>query len=190
MTLLGRLLRNRRGLDAAAAWNRPNLNGPDVIALTSPHFDDGQAMPAEHAAKGIGGRGLSPALAWSPTPSATTALVLVVEDLDVPLATPAVHCLAVIDPTRLETAHQLPVGGLSARDPASGVRILRSTVGRGYHGPAPIKGHGPHRYAFQLFALTADIADDSPTGGGPRKILSGISGPVLARGRLTGTYER
>jgi phosphatidylethanolamine-binding protein (PEBP) family uncharacterized protein len=67
-------------------------------------------------------------------------------------------------------------------------------MGRGYLGPEPIKGHGPHRYVFQIFALPAAIT--SAAGGAtldtakPRAVLAAVSGPVLARGRLDGRYTR
>jgi phosphatidylethanolamine-binding protein (PEBP) family uncharacterized protein len=52
--------------------------------------------------------------------------------------------------------------------------------------------HGPHRYVFQLFALGAPAAADgvSTANARPRTLLGSVRGPVLARGRLTGTYER
>jgi phosphatidylethanolamine-binding protein (PEBP) family uncharacterized protein len=190
MTLLGRLLNNRRAGDAHTAWNLPNLHGPESLILTSRHFGDGDAMPLEHCAKHIGGDDRSPHVAWTPPPSGTAQLLLVVEDIDVPLAKPAVHCLALIDPA----CGHLDPGALSARQPATGVRLLRSTIGRGYHGPAPIKGHGPHRYVFQLFALSAPVggAPDatSPDRARPRVLLPAITASVLDRGRLTGVFER
>jgi len=66
----------------------------------------------------------------------------VVEDLDVPTSKPAMHCLVLIDPSRLDSPHHLPPGSLSAKAPGAGVRILRSTISRGYHGPEPIKATG------------------------------------------------
>jgi phosphatidylethanolamine-binding protein (PEBP) family uncharacterized protein len=190
MTLLGRLLKNRRAGDAHMAWNLPNLQGPELLTLTSRDFGDGRHMPPANAAKHIGGDDLSPHLAWTPPPAGTAQLLLAVEDIDVPMAKPAMHCLALIDPS----AGYLDAGALGARQPAAGVRLLRSTIGRGYHGPGPIKGHGPHRYVFQLFALGGPVVSapeaTQPDRERPRALLCGVTGPVLGRGRLTGVYER
>jgi hypothetical protein len=192
--LLGRLLRNRRAGETHMAWHLPGLQGPDLLTVTSEHFTHGEPMPLEHAGKLVGGSDLSPHLSWSPPPPDTAQLLLIVEDTDVPTAKPAVHCLALIDPARLTPPDQLPAGALSARQPAAGVQVLRSTIGRGYHGPGPIKGHGPHHYTFQLFALAADIRDTAgevaPERARPRSLLSSVQPAVLARGRITGTYER
>ena len=190
MSLLGRLLNNRRAGETHTAWNRPNLQGPELLTLTSQHFDHGDAIPLQHCAKYIGGDDLSPHLAWTPPPSGTAQLLLVVEDIDVPMAKPAVHCVALIDPV----AGHLQLGALAAKRPGREARVLRSTIGRGYHGPAPIKGHGPHHYTFQLFALSTPV--DTATGttsvdrARPRALLPAISAPVLGRGRLTGVFER
>jgi phosphatidylethanolamine-binding protein (PEBP) family uncharacterized protein len=75
-------------------------------------------------------------------------------------------------------------GALDGENPAGGVRILRSGMGRGYRGPAPIKGHGPHRYVFQVFALAKPITAGSLDSARPRDVLA------AAGGRLDGFYER
>ncbi|HEY2056902.1 MAG TPA: YbhB/YbcL family Raf kinase inhibitor-like protein, partial [Amycolatopsis sp.] len=87
--------------------------GPESLALTSRHFGDGEAMPLENCAKNIGGDDRSPHLAWTPPPAGTAQLLLVVEDIDVPLSKPAVHCLALIDPA----AGSLEPGALNGRQP-------------------------------------------------------------------------
>jgi phosphatidylethanolamine-binding protein (PEBP) family uncharacterized protein len=190
MTLLGRLLHHRRAGETHMAWNLPNLQGPEQLALTSQDFGDGDLMPLKHCAKHIGGDDLSPHLAWPPPPPDTAQLLLVVEDIDVPMTKPAVHCLALIDPA----AGHLEPGALAARHPGPGVRVLRSTVGRGYHGPAPVKGHGPHRYVFQLFALSTPVDSAATTPPldrvRPRALLPAVTAPVLDRARLTGVFER
>jgi phosphatidylethanolamine-binding protein (PEBP) family uncharacterized protein len=194
VTLLGTLLKNRRSRDSHSAWNRPNLQGPELLTVTSRHFEEGGSIALEHVGKRVGGKNLSPHLTWSPPPPETNELLLVVEDLDVPTSKPAVHCLVLIDPSRLESSNQLPPGALSAREPAAGVRVLRSTISRGYHGPEPIKGHGPHRYTFQVFAFSGEMSDTSDSAklhrARPRALLSTLTAPVIARGRLTGSYER
>jgi phosphatidylethanolamine-binding protein (PEBP) family uncharacterized protein len=122
-------------------------------------------------------------------PEDTAQLLLVIEDPDAPTGSPFVHGVALLDPPLTS----LPQGALDAGNPAAGVRVLRSGMGRGYMGPAPINGHGPHRYLFQLFALASRVtaaqdgaALDSPK---PPDVLA-AAGDVLARGRLDGFYER
>jgi Raf kinase inhibitor-like YbhB/YbcL family protein len=188
MGILGTLLKNRRAGEADLAWNLPNLSGPETLTLTSEAFGDGAAIPAEHAGKRAGGRNLSPQLAWSLPPEGTAELLLVVEDTDTPTPRPFVHCVALIEPS----VRELPSGALAAQNPAPGVRTLRSGMGRGYLGPEPIKGHGPHHYTFQLFAMADPVAPEGAAvdQAKPRALLSSLTGRVLARGRLTGVYER
>ncbi|HEY3506139.1 MAG TPA: YbhB/YbcL family Raf kinase inhibitor-like protein [Actinocatenispora sp.] len=186
MAVVGKLLRNRRAGQAGLAWNRPNLAGPATITLTSPDFAHEADIPTVHAGKRVGGRDLSPALAWTGVPDGTAQLLFVLEDPDVPISTPAVHTVALLAPARTDLAQ----GALDSGTPADGVRLLRSMIGRGYHGPGPIKGHGPHRYVFQLFALAAPVTVAAPVEAAkPRQVLAAAGG-VLARARLDGFYER
>jgi hypothetical protein len=195
MALLGSLVGNRRNRDDAAAWNRPDLQGPETLVVTSTAFENGGVIPRDHVGRRVGGQNLSPDLTWSHLPDGRAQLLLVIEDLDVPTSKPAVHCMALIDPSHLDDPARRPAGALSAGSPATGVRMLRSTITRGYHGPEPLKGHGPHRYAFQLFALSGEGDVTTVNGRAPERVrpgvfLSSVAGPVSARGRLTGTYER
>jgi Raf kinase inhibitor-like YbhB/YbcL family protein len=190
VSLIGNLLKNKRAGEARLAWNRPNLAGSETLDLRSADFGHGQTMPKSTAGKRAGGENRSPELTWTGVPEATTQLLLVIQDIDSPTTTPFVHCVALLEPD-LRT---LPAGALSASSTFAGVRRLRTTMGRGYRGPEPIKGHGPHRYVFQLFALTTAIT--AAAGGAPLEtakltaVLDAITGPVLARGRLDGVYTR
>jgi Raf kinase inhibitor-like YbhB/YbcL family protein len=188
VSIIGTLLKNRRAGESGLAWNLPALAGPETLQLSSPAFADGAPIPAEHAGKRVGGRAMSPPLAWSTAPEGTAELLLVIEDIDAPMGRPFVHLLAVIDPT----VPLLDAGALSQDVTPVGVHPLKSTMGRGYVGPAPIKGHGPHRYVFQLFALAAPAVPDPDAAvhASPRSVLDQVRGPVLARGRLTGIYQR
>jgi Raf kinase inhibitor-like YbhB/YbcL family protein len=193
MAIVGRLLRNRRAGDAKLAWHLPNLAGPETLALTSRSFGDGGSIPQENAGRRAGGQNISPELSWTEIPADCAQLLLVIEDIDAPTPKPFVHCVALIDPARAVVSQTtLPPGALSASEPAIGVQVLRSSMGRGYLGPEPIKGHGAHRYVFQLFALPVAMTTVSTAleQAQPRTVLAAADGPVLARGRLTGTYER
>ncbi|AYG03498.1 YbhB/YbcL family Raf kinase inhibitor-like protein [Gryllotalpicola protaetiae] len=149
-TRLGRALRNRRAGERRLAWFRPEFAGPETIVLTSPAFGHLEHMPESTAGRGVGGD-VSPALAWTGVPAGAASLTLIVQDHDVPLPVAITHArVAEIAPETTAIAQ----GGI-----------------RGWHGPRPIPGHGPHHYVFQLFALDG-------------------SGRVVARGRLDGVYER
>ncbi|MBM9506237.1 YbhB/YbcL family Raf kinase inhibitor-like protein [Actinacidiphila acididurans] len=195
MTLLGTLLRNSRPDEGNYAWNQPNLSAPETLRITSGDFTDSHPLPPRHAGSRVGGENLSPHLSWSEPPAGTAELLLLIEDIDSPLGSkPAVHCLAIIDEAGLRSPHELPPGALSKRHPAPGVTLLRSTIGRGYHGPEPLKGHGPHRYVVQLYALGRTLLNrpdrDALLKTRPRPLLAAIEAPVLARGRISGIHER
>jgi Raf kinase inhibitor-like YbhB/YbcL family protein len=190
VTILGTLLKNKRAGEARLAWNLPALAGPELLGLHSSDFEPGSAIPKAHAGQRAGGENRSPALAWSGAPASTAQLLLVIQDIDAPTRIPFVHCVALLEPDLVT----LPAGALGAATPVQGVRVLRSGMGRGYLGPEPIKGHGPHRYVFQLFALPTAIT--AAEGGAtldtakPMAVLASVSGPALARGRLDGLYTR
>jgi Raf kinase inhibitor-like YbhB/YbcL family protein len=190
VTILGTLLKNKRAGEAQLAWNLPALAGPEVLVLHSSDFEDGGVIAKAQAGKRAGGENRSPALGWTGTPAGTAQLLLVIQDVDSPTRIPFVHCVALLEPDLV----MLPSGALATDSAVQGVRVLRSGMGRGYLGPEPIKGHGPHRYVFQLFALptaiTAAAGDATLDTAKPKDVLTAVSGPALARGRLDGLYTR
>jgi phosphatidylethanolamine-binding protein (PEBP) family uncharacterized protein len=104
-------------------WHRPAADSaPDVITLTSKAFTDGAPIPQRNAGKGVGDD-ISPQLQWSGVPASTVELVLIVEDPDVPLPRPIVHCLVTgIDPQ----LNELP-GSCTRPQPSFVIRTLSST---------------------------------------------------------------
>jgi Raf kinase inhibitor-like YbhB/YbcL family protein len=181
----GRALRNvRAGAQKLAVQQvSPPDDMRDIARLEvrSPAFSDGGRIPARYTADGDG---ISPPLEWSGVPQKTSSLVLLVEDPDSPTPKPMVHAIA-CGLTRAKS--QLPEGALS--EPDGRLQVGRNSfLGKGYTPPDPPPGHGPHRYAFELFALDYDPAlGDLP---GRSKVLSALQGHVLARGSVTGIYER
>ncbi|MFJ9575491.1 YbhB/YbcL family Raf kinase inhibitor-like protein [Streptomyces sp. NPDC101191] len=147
------------------------------IALTSGAFDDHTVIPVKYSGEG---ENVSPPLTWSGVPDDATELVLLCEDPDAPGAT-FVHWLVTgIDPgTGGVMEGQKPQGGLP----------WPNGFGRvGWAGPMPPPGHGPHRYFFRLYALSAPL----PLHGNPgaEDVHAALKGRELASGVLVGTYER
>ena len=179
MPLLGKLLHRFRAGEARSPLSGPEYAGTATIEVTSPAFTDGAAIPPKYAGKGIGDN-VSPALQWTGVPADTQQLVLIMDDLDVPMPKPLMHTIAVIEPG---------VGGLGEgelKPGTNGVRLIKA-FGDTYVGPRPIPGHGPHHYRFLVFALDQKTPDDVADN---KALLATMAGHVVGRGALTGTYER
>jgi phosphatidylethanolamine-binding protein (PEBP) family uncharacterized protein len=154
--MIGKLLRNVRAGEHRSPLAGSDLAAPDDIT--------------------------SPQLSWAGLPSQTRQVVLIIDDVDVPLPRPLLHTVAVIEPS----VQNVDTGALQPG--TAGMRFIPGGLGhRGYAGPRPIPGHGPHRYRFLAFALDQPIPDGVDTA---KTLLKQMAGHVLARGTLTGTYER
>lgn len=178
---VGHALRRARAGLRSITFHRVELaTVPMSIQLASPAFVDEAMLPARFTADG---EGTSPPLTWSHVPDARS-LALIVEDADSPTPAPLVHAIAwQLSPVleRLEEGELL----LSHPHPSLG---LTSYLKPGWLPPDPPPGHGPHRYAFQLFALDHDPdLGDNP---GRRALIAALRGHTLARGLLIGQYER
>jgi Raf kinase inhibitor-like YbhB/YbcL family protein len=183
---LGRALKRVRAGADKLAIAQPGLGeGFGAVQLSSPAFADGARIPIRYTADGDGA---SPPLIWSGVPEAAVALALIVEDPDAPAPQPLVHAVV----------WGLPPGngglgeGAIARDGAGngdGTDVGRNSYFfEGWLPPDPPTGHGEHRYAFQLFALSERPAlSETP---GRTAVVKAMRGHVLAAGLLTGTYSR
>ena len=154
-----------------------------AIAVTSPAFAQGQAIPRKHSGEG---EDVSPALAWSGVPEGTREIAVICDDPDAPRAEPWVHWVIYgIPPASTGLAEGVP--RTEALD--DGTTQGNNTWPRlGYNGPMPPPGHGTHHYHFKVYAL------DAPSGLKPgatkKQLLAAIEGHILAQGELVGTYER
>jgi Raf kinase inhibitor-like YbhB/YbcL family protein len=146
------------------------------IEVRSPDFFDGGPLPAWASADG---EGRAPEIRWGELPATTQSVALVCEDPDAPMATPFVHHLVYgIAPS----ARSLQIGVASAREGKNGA------MKQGFTPAAPPKGHGVHRYYFQVFALDKDISlgADSTR----ESLVEAMKGAVIGYGEIIGTYER
>ena len=156
------------------------------LTVKSSTIVEGHPIPAAHTEDG---EDLSPGLSWTGAPKGTVSLALIVDDPDAPGDEEWVHWILVNVPGTLPG---LPPGfhegTVPPEAPATLVQGTNTWGTIGYKGPAPPKGHGLHHYHFKLYALDANL--DVPTGIRKHDLLELLSGHILARGELVGTYRR
>lgn len=173
----------KAGVDKAA-FHAAFPEVPATIGVGSPAFADGAPIPARFTADG---EGLSPPLAITNLPREAAALVLLVEDPDAPAINPLVHLIAWNLPPLTETIAEGDFPGPAG--PGKRHDLGRNSFQKeAWLPPDPPPGHGPHRYLFQVFALarTAGL----PASPGRGALLEAMAGNVIAKGLLTGAYER
>lgn len=182
--ILGEALKGvRPGLEKLAGA-RSFAEVPEVVAVNSPAFGHGAPIPAAYTEDG---RKASPPLAWRNLPAGTAAVAVLIEDADSPTPDPLVHAIVPNLPVAIDA---LAEGALkSPAGPGEGHALGRNSFMKSeYLPPDPPTGHGPHRYAFQVFALdAAPVLDPDP---GRDALVKAITGHVLGKGVLIGTYER
>jgi Raf kinase inhibitor-like YbhB/YbcL family protein len=180
---VGHALRRVRPGLPKLTYNDPSLSAVEAsLHVESTAFGPHEAIPRIYTTDGDG---LSPPLAWRGVPADARALVLLVEDADSPTPRPLVHAIA-LDLAPVDGA--LAVGALSRQASAEPVLGRNSLMLRRYLPPDPPRGHGLHRYAFQLFACDRALAFG--TGFGRSKLLAALRDHALAKGWLIGTYAR
>jgi Raf kinase inhibitor-like YbhB/YbcL family protein len=155
-----------------------------ALTLTSPAFQPMGAIPKQYTCDGAD---LAPPLQWTSVPAGARSLALIVDDPDAPdPAKPQrtwVHWVLYDIPP---TATGLPEGAKSG-DLPRGTREGNNDWKRaGYGGPCPPIGR--HRYFFKLYALDAPLGD---LGGADKaKVEAAMTGHVIERAELVGTYEK
>jgi Raf kinase inhibitor-like YbhB/YbcL family protein len=176
----------RAGLDKIAFQAVDLRAGMASITVTSLAFVDHGPIPARYTADGAG---VSPPLQWRGAPTNAGSLALLVEDADAPTPQPLVHAI-VVDLAVGDGSGALAEGALSGRDADTGELHLgrNSYLQTGWLPPDPPPGHGVHRYAFQVFALTSAAAFDGTPG--RDALLDAIRERGLASGCLIGNYGR
>lgn len=181
---IGHALQGQRAGLEKILFNKLDLrNGTAQLELSSVAFVDHGPLPRRFTADG---EGASPPLKWSGVPAAAVTLALIVEDADSPTPEPLVHAIAVDIESRQDG---LAEGELLEDLPQGSVNLGRNSyLQQRWLPPDPPPGHGVHRYAFQLFALSAgEPFADSP---GRDSLAQALAQRAIASGCLIGTYER
>lgn len=183
--VVGHVLRNvKAGAENTLFFDDAFWDIPDTIKVSSPAFFHDQPMPERFTADGAK---ISPSLAWSGVPQNARSVVLVIEDADSPTPSPITH--AIVLGLSLRNG-ELKEGALPSPDHKGDPHAMgiNSHLQLTYLPPDPPPGHGLHRYLFQFFALDIlSINEDHPS---TASLRTAMSGHVLAKGLLIGTYRR
>lgn len=174
----------RAGLDQIVFNTLGLREGMASIAVSSLAFADHAPIPERYTADG---EGLSPPLQWTALPAGTASLLLIVEDADSPTPNPLVHAIVVGLPPEDGT---LAEGAIpSGESDGAGLQVGRNSgLQATWLPPDPPRGHGVHRYAFQVYALKeAPEFGDVP---GREEVVDALREYAVASGLLIGTFER
>jgi Raf kinase inhibitor-like YbhB/YbcL family protein len=130
----------------------------------------------------VGGKNLSPHLAWSGFPDGTRSFVVSCLDPDAPTGSGFWHWVLINVPSSVT---ELSTGAA----PPPGAFHVRNDFGdQAYGGPAPPPGDRPHRYVFAVHAVDVDrlpLTPDAP----PAKVGFNLAFRALARAVIRPTYQ-
>lgn len=149
-----------------------------ALQLTSPAFDDGEAIPEQY---GYTERNVNPPLSVDDVPEEAASLALVVDDPDAvePAGKVWDHWVVwSVDPDTTEIPERWDA------DDAGAVEGTNDYGERSYGGPNPPDRE--HTYRFDLYALDSTL-DLSPSADADA-VREAVDGTTLANARLTGTY--
>ncbi len=130
------------------------------------------------------GEDISPPLDWAGAPPAARSFVILCDDPDAPAGT--WHHWAAYDIPSDQT--ELPEG--AAQNNANRFKqAINDFRRRGYGGPCPPRGHGPHHYRFHLLALEVKHLSVSRNAT-CRDVELAARKHKIAEATLVGLYER
>lgn len=181
---LGRAFQDLRpGVEKLTYFSAVFDDVPEIVTVLSV-FDHEAAIPPPYTRDGLGS---SPPLTWRGVPVRAQSLVVLVEDADSPTPQPLVHAIAWNLPGADGSLGEGELGHVDRRHDGRAMG-RNSYLKTAWLPPDPPPGHGPHHYAFQIYALDRRLDFDHPPG--RLEILEAMRGHVLAKGCLIGTYER
>jgi Raf kinase inhibitor-like YbhB/YbcL family protein len=153
------------------------------FTVTSTDVTDGQPLDEQYAHPSVGGKNLSPHLAWSGFPEETRGFVVTCFDPDAPTGSGFWHWVAVNLP---RTVTELERGV----DPLpGGAFCVRNDYGEAaYGGAAPPPGDRAHRYVFAVHAIDVDALEVTAAAT-PAYVGFNLAFHTLARAAIRPTFQ-
>ncbi len=154
----------------------PTLDASRTMRIDSSVLHDGFPLQLQQTCDGLGER---PPLTVADIPEGAQSLAVVIEDPDAPTGA-FVHWVAWNVPTNLPSIRgdEVPIGTVEGLNSAGTV---------GWFAPCPPAGE-MHRYVFTVYALDSTLM--LPAGASYEKFARDADRHILAKGTMTGTYQR
>jgi hypothetical protein len=143
-----------------------------ALAVTSTAFTDGAAIPQQFTCEGANDTVAWP-IAIANVPAGAKSLAVIVHDPDAPRAEGWTHWVA------------FHIAASTTTLPAKGSDGKNDWGKAGFKGPCPPSGK--HRYVTTVFALDTMLDMKNPD---RAALLKAVEGHVVAKGELTGTYQK
>ncbi|MCY0860270.1 MAG: YbhB/YbcL family Raf kinase inhibitor-like protein [Sulfolobaceae archaeon] len=146
--------------------------------VRSSAFKDGDFIPKKYTCDG---NDISPPLEWDSVQGAKS-YAIIVEDPDAPGGT-FIHWV-------IYNIHQnsLPENVEKKEESKFGIQGINDFEEIGYGGPCPPRTHPPHRYYFNVYALTEDLPKKSRVTADELKKM--MQGKIIEQGQIMGKYKR
>jgi len=161
------------------------------MTLTS-NWTDGGQIPAKYTQVNGPAGEVSPPLSWTGAPDGTQSFVLIVHDVDAPIAGGADDMLQWMLWNIPGTATMLSEHVPAAPELPDKTRQISAT-GPYYRGPGALSAGPAHHYVFELFALDQMI-DVAAVGASPPQtraaVVAAMTGHVRGKAVLVGLFKR
>lgn len=146
------------------------------LTISSPAFKTLENIPEIYTGAG---KNISPPLEWSRVPSNTKEFALVCFDPDAPVPYGFDHWVIYGIPSN--------INGIEENQGNAYTEGVNSTGHRGYTGPSPPQGHGPHHYFFWLYSLDTNL--NLKPGLTRIQLMDAIAEHIIEQARIVGIYE-
>ena len=122
-----------------------------IMIVKSNSFENNKTIPNKYTKDG---GNVSPHLKWSEFPKDTKSFAILVHDPDAPTQSGFWHWQIVNIPVNINEIEEGSSGSIDF-----GLEKNNDADIKGWYGPQPPSGHGPHRYNFTVIALDIEKID-------------------------------
>jgi Raf kinase inhibitor-like YbhB/YbcL family protein len=155
----------------------------EMFVLEASAFRNNGLIPLRYTCDG---ENLSPSFSWRGAPVGTKSFTLICEDPDAPGGTFFHWAIWNISGDWTELAEGFNVGPTNHAI----AEAINGFGRRGYGGPCPPKGDGPHHYHFRLFALDVERIPLEAKAARCEAVARAVRANVIGTAELTGLYQR